>query len=123
VCAREELRVELVDFLFFFSFAPLFFRLPRGAVRLVVGAWQELRTELVDADAARSFFTLYFVYITFLFVHIFSCSLKVCIRLSTYISMYLWEVRAELVDVDAAENLRMRRAVWEWRLGQCSEAF
>ncbi len=57
------MRVELVDLFFFFFFfpfpPPLFFRLPRGAVRLVVEAWQELRTELVDADAARSFCFLF----------------------------------------------------------------
>ena len=95
VCAREELRVELVDFsVSFFPFFLLcsffFFRLPRGAVRLVVVAWQELRTELVDADAARSFlFVYFFFYITFLFVRLFSCFIKVCVLLSSYISMYL----------------------------------
>jgi hypothetical protein len=88
-------------------------------VRLVVGAWQELRTELVDADAARFLLFVYCINITFLFVHLFSSSVKVCVLLSTHISRYLLELRAELVDVDAAENLRMLRAVWGWRLGQC----
>ena len=61
-------------------------------MRLVVEAWQELRTELVDADAARSFCFLFifFLYYFFIRTFIFVLYKSLCTTvLSTYISMYL----------------------------------